>query len=447
MARALGISTSYVNLLEKNERSISVAVLLKLLEVYGVDWQEIAHDGQAKQLADLRAALLDPLFDSGRPDLSQLRAALAHCPDVASSLLTLHRAYQSLTEQLLSSAGRQGDSDTSMVIASSPEAQVHAFFRRRDNYFEGLEYAAEAMFSTDPPPPDEIYSWLKRQLRDEFGIEVRLRPVAELPHTLRHYDESRGVIHLSEALDHPNRVFQMLHVRCLVHNAGLLDRILEQSGISDTQGVVRCRVELANYFAAAALMPYDRFYEAARASKYDFDHLATRFGVSFEQACHRAITLRRPGAAGVPLFFLRVDHAGNVTKRLNSTEFALAEHGGACPRLEVHTCFRTPGRVVPQLVAMPDASQYAVFSRTVDRPSFTRHSQDKRLAVAIGCAVEHASSFGYADDLHLPAARPIEIGINCRVCPRAHCDQRAQQGLSLVTPIDANRRGATRYDT
>jgi hypothetical protein len=75
------------------------------------------------------------------------------------------------------------------------------------------------------------------------------------------------------------------------------------------------------------------------------------------------------GPQGVPFFFLRIDKAGNVTKRFNSTDFQLAEYGGACPRLDVHTSFRTPGRIVPQLVEMPDGSRFFVFSRTVDRPS------------------------------------------------------------------------------
>jgi predicted transcriptional regulator len=127
-------------------------------------------------------------------------------------------------------------------------------------------------------------------------------------------------------------------------------------------------VELANYFAAAVLMPYGQYLAEALASKYDFDHLATRFGVSFEQACHRATTLQRSGAQGVPFFFLRIDKAGNVTKRFNATDFHLAEYGGACPRLDVHTSFRMPGRIVPQFVEMPDTSQFFVFARTVDRP-------------------------------------------------------------------------------
>ncbi|WP_416897121.1 MAG: helix-turn-helix domain-containing protein [Minwuia sp.] len=444
MARLLGISTSYVNLLENNERSVSVSVLLKLLEVYRVDWRDITEDDQATQLADLRAALQDPLFEQDRPDLQQLRAALAHSPDLAACFLRLHGAYQSVSEHFLTLAEAGAAPD---MVNLSPEASVHAFFRRRDNHFEPLEDAARALTAGDMFPPDEIYSWIKRKLRDDLGIAVQLAPTGDLPQTLRRYDAQRRQVLLSEALDHPNRVFQLFHIVCLVQHEGLLDELLAEFGIEDERGQARCRVELANYFAAAALMPYDAFLAEARGSKYDFDHLATRFGVSFEQACHRAATLRRPGATGVPFFFLRVDRAGNVTKRFNSTKFHLAEHGGSCPRLEVHGCFRTPGRIVPQLVEMPDASKFVVFARTVDRPSFTRLAQDNRLAIAIGCPIEHAGEIGYADEMHLPAAHATEIGINCRICPRRHCDQRAQPALTTAGPVDTNLRGATRYES
>jgi len=444
MGRALGISTSYVNLLEKNERSVSVPVMLRLLEVYGVDWRDIAEDDDTAVLADLRAALQDPMFDQSRPDLAQLRAARIHSPDLATSLLKLHAAYLAVTERLMSVAGSDAAGE---MLAASPEAAVHAVFRRRSNHFEALEAAAGAFWGGEAPEADEVYPALKRRLRERLGVHVRLVPVSELPNTLRRYDDARREVLLSEALDHPNRVFQLVHVAGLLEHGALLDGLLAQSGIEEAQGRARCRVELANYLAAAVLMPYGRFLDEARGSKYDMDHLATRFGVSFEQACHRAATLQRPGAAGIPFFFLRLDRAGNVTKRFNSTDFHLAEHGGACPRLEVHGCFRTPGRIVSQLVEMPDKSQFFVFARTVDRPSFTRHQQDVRLAVAMGCAVEHAGGIGYADDLRLTGAHVTEIGINCRVCPRIACDQRAQPALVLSRPVDANRRGATRYDS
>ncbi len=445
MARALGISTSYVNLLEKNERSVSVPVLLKVMEAYGVDWRDIAKDDETSQLADIRAALQNPIFEAVRPDLPQLRAALTHSPDLADSFLRLHRAYLAVSDQLMSLAGTADASDA--VLPTSPESNVHNLFRKNQNHFPVLESAAEEFWSGQNVPADEVYTALKSRLRDKLGLMVRILPTDAMPNTLREYDEAGHEVRLSEAMDHPNRVFQLVHVAALIEQRDLLDGLLAQSGLEDARSRARYKVELTNYFAAAVLMPYRAFLAEAKASKYDFDHLATRFGVSFEQACHRTTTLQRPGAKGVPFFFLRIDKAGNVTKRFNATDFQLAEYGGACPRLEVHTSFRTPGRIVPQFVELPDSTQFFVFSRTVDRPIFTRHSQDVRLAVAMGCSVEHVAEIGYAEDLSITPAHMTKIGINCRFCPRMDCDQRAHQAVILSEPVDETRRGATRYST
>jgi hypothetical protein len=440
MARALGISASYVNLLENNERSVSVQVLLRLFEAYGVDWRDIAEDDAAGQLADLRAAMQDPLFAAARPDLAQMRAALVHAPDLSAAFLRLHRAYQAATDQLLSLSETEAPN-----LATTPEAAVHHVFRRNRNHFVELEKAAER-FWPSPVARDDIYAALKARLQAGVGVTVRLASVTELPGTLRQYDAGRREILLSEALDHINRIFQLVHMAGLLEQRPLFDMLVARSDIADPRGVARLRVELANYFAAAVLMPYDAYLAEARATKYDLDHLATRFGVSFEQACHRATTMQRDGAQGVPFFFMRIDKGGNVTKRFNATDFHLAEYGGACPRLDVHTSFRTPGRIVPQFVEMPDSTQYFVFSRTVDRPTFERHGQDNRLAVALGCMIEHAPRIGYAEAFTVTGARMTPIGINCRICPRANCDQRAHQAAILTQPVDEKRRGATRFD-
>ncbi len=441
MAKALGISASYVNLLENNERSVSVAILFRLMDTYGVDWRDIAEDDSATLLPELRTAIQDPLFTDTRPDLAQLRAALVHSPDLAQAFLRLHRAYHATSDQLQSLTEMSGQAPL-----ASPETAVHDVFRRHRNNFRELEEAAEAFWDGAEVERDEIYTVVKQRLRARVGVSVRLLRVEDMPYALRDYHEASREIRLSEALDHNNRIFQLVHMCALLERRELLDQLIQRSGLADPRGAARLRIELANYFAAAVLMPYDAFLAEARATKYDFDLLATRFSVSFEQACHRATTLQREGALGVPFFFLRIDKGGNVAKRFNATSFPLAEHGGACPRLDIHMSFRTPGRIVSQFVEMPDNSRFFVIARTVDRPTWARHAQDNRLAVAMGCAIEHVGEIGYAEPFLLSGAVMTPVGINCRVCPRTRCDQRAHQALVTPEPVNAMRRGATRFE-
>ena len=222
----------------------------------------------------------------------------------------------------------------------------------------------------------------------------------------------------------------------------------KESGITTQQVRARLQVELANYFAAAYLMPYIPFLQSAEAARYDLDRIATVFSVSFEQVCQRLTTLQRDGARGVPFFFLRVDKAGNVTKRFNSTSFHLAEFGGSCPVWNIHTAFYSPGVILPQFVEMPDGARFFTISRTVHRPVFNWETQDRRLTLALGCELNHADQIGYASKYNLADPTLFSpVGINCHLCPRQACSQRAHQPLFVDLPIDANRRGTTRYES
>jgi predicted transcriptional regulator/transcriptional regulator with XRE-family HTH domain len=446
MASALGISATYVNLLENNQRSLSLQVLMRFSDAYGVDWRELVEEDGANLLADLRNVVQDPIFGDDKPDLHELRSALDHCPKLARNMLRLHKTYRTLSERVLSNSTAEGDSST--VFGVTPESMVHDVFRKNRNHFPTLEAAAEDFRKGEDIATDEVYSYLKARLARKFGIAVIPTAVNDLPDTLRLYDEENRQILISDALDYPNRVFQLTHVLGLMEYGDTIDAVIERAEINEPRGQARCRVELANYFAAAMLMPYEDFLSAAHKNLYDFDHLAALFGVSFEQACHRATTLQRDGAQGVPFFFLRIDKAGNVTKRFNATSFHLAEHGGACPRWNIHLCFRTPGHTLSQFVEMPDGSKYFTINRTVDRPSTGHLSQDNRLAITLGCSIEHASKLVYASLYQLTDPNlTTPIGINCRLCPRQHCAQRAHQPIHLDLPIDENRRGSTRFES
>ncbi|MEM9433779.1 MAG: short-chain fatty acyl-CoA regulator family protein [Pseudomonadota bacterium] len=445
MARAIGVSAAYVNMLENNQRSLSVQVLMALEETYSIDWRELAGTDNQTKLKDLRSALQDPVLADKNIDIQELRSALDHAPGIVESLIRIQRNHRATLDRMMRSNARQ---DSDALMASSPEAVIYDFFRDHKNYFADLEKAAERLRREEPCEADEVHLLLKRRLTKNHGISVRIRPAEDMSSALRVFDRSRSELMLSEALNHQNRTFQLAHMLCLVELDTVLDSLIAKSGIDTDSGIARCQVELANYFAAAFLMPYRAFYQAAEDTYYDVDRLAAAFGVSFEQACHRLTTLHRRGSEGVPFFFLRIDRAGNVTKRFNATTFNLAEYGGSCPVWNIHSTFRLPGIVHPQFVEMPDGERFFTISRTTERPVFSHATQDRSLALALGCAIEHADRIGYARQFGTPSDREFSpIGISCHLCMRTACPQRAHQPLILDLPIDTDRRGGNRYES
>ncbi|SIT13130.1 hypothetical protein SAMN05421759_1198 [Roseivivax lentus] len=445
MARNLGVSPAYVNLLENNQRSVSVKVLMSLSEAYGVDARQLVQDGAAANLAELRAAVRDPIFSEAPPDLMELRAALDHAPKLVRFFLQLHENHHGLLETMRKFNAGDGATE---LHAVRPETAIHNYFREHLNHFPTLETAAEAARAAIGGDNDDLYANLKRHLRHAYGLRVEVAGTDAMQGTLRDFDEAAGVVLLCETLDHINRNFQLAHVLALVSCTHLLDELVAASGIATEPGRARCRVELANYVAAAILMPYDAVRARAEETRYDIDRIATRFAVSYEQVAQRLTTLQRAGAKGVPFFFLRIDTAGNVTKRFNATPFTLAEQGGSCTVWNIHRAFASPGEIIPQFVEMPDAGQFFTFSRTTTRPVVSRHEPARRLVVTLGCERDHAHRIGYATPFDPDAAQMVaKIGINCHICPRRDCDQRAHEPLHVSLPIDANRRGSTRYQS
>ena len=445
MAEALGLSASYINLLENNQRSLSVRVLMSISSVYGIDWRELTANEAAHRLADLRQAVQDPIFGDTVPDLQELRAAVDHAPILVEKFLQLYRGHHDALRGLMQVSDRGGTVD---LLLASPEAVIYDFFRDHGNHFPLLEAAAEEARARRPNTSEDHFLTLKDRLHQDHGIKVQIRTIDDIGEALRVYDQEHRVVNLSQALDLPNRCFQLAHILCLIECDALLTEILNSSGLSSPQALSRLKVELANYYAAAYLMPYAPFLKVAEHARYDVDRIATAFSTSFEQACQRLTTLQREGARGVPFFFLRFDKAGNVTKRFNATNFSLAEFGGACPVWNVQNAFYTPGVVLPQFVEMPEGDRFFTFARTVHRPVFNWETQDRRLALALGCELKYAGRIGYAAKFNLDDPDLFNpIGINCHLCPRQACSQRAHQPLFTELSYDANRRGSTRYES
>ncbi|MDQ3560678.1 MAG: helix-turn-helix domain-containing protein, partial [Pseudomonadota bacterium] len=62
MAADLGLSASYLNLIERNQRPLTVQVLLKLSRVYGIDVTEISREEGQGAFEALKEVFSDPLL-------------------------------------------------------------------------------------------------------------------------------------------------------------------------------------------------------------------------------------------------------------------------------------------------------------------------------------------------------------------------------------------------
>ena len=184
----------------------------------------------------------------------------------------------------------------------------------------------------------------------------------------------------------------------------------------------------------------------ARYERYDLDLLGHRFRTSFEQTAHRLTTLRRPGAEGVPLHMVRVDIAGNISKRFNASGLRFARFSGACPRWSVFEAFTTPGLIRTQLSQMPDGATYFWVARTVPREYGGYHAPRSVVAIAMGCEASRARELVYADGMNLDSREAVvPVGLTCRLCERTDCEQRAFPPLQHPLKVNANVRGVSFY--
>ena len=432
-AARLGVSLPYLNQMENNNRPVSTSVVLGLAREFGFDVTELGAGDDERLVTDMREALADPVFPDDVP-LADLRLTAANAPALARAFLALHRAYRDGDERLASLDTALGLSGLS---APSPWEEVRDFFHYCDNYIDAVDRAAETFVGR---MKTDLDAGLAR-----FWQDRNVRVTLEDTPRLRRFDARAGHLILSDRAPLPTRRFQMLHQAALVSQGKLLDATLDLARFSSDDARAVARTGLANYFAGAALMPYTTFRAAAQDMRHDLERLARRFGASLEQVAHRLSTLQRPGAKGVPFFFVRVDRAGQITKRHSATRLQFARFGGACPLWNVHAAFETPGRMLRQLAETPDGVRYFCLARDVSSSGGSFDAPTRRHAIALGCELRHAERLVYSDGIDL-ARPPDPIGISCRICPRVACHQRAVPPLEQPLRIDPNDRGTLPYE-
>ncbi len=436
-ADKLGVSLPYLNQMENNHRPVSAGVVLALAQEFGLDVTELTVGEGERLVSDMREALADPVFARSTPPLADLRLAASNAPALAHAFLDLHRAYRQSHERLASLDEALGREDAGLRV--SPWEEVRDFFHYCDNYVDAIDRAAEHFILSAGARKDVLIT-AAEALRKR-GIDVQFSDNSPL----RAFDPAARRLDLSARAAAPTQRFQMLYQVALQTQNELLEATLDLARFETPEARNIAKIGLANYFAGAALMPYRAFLEAAQKTRHDLERLSDLFGASIEQVAHRLSTLQRPGAKGVPFFFVRVDQAGTITKRHSATRLQFARFGGACPLWNVHRAFETPGHFLRQLAETPDGVRYLCLSRDVSKPGGAFLAPVRRYAIGLGCEITHAASLVYSDGLDLKG-RFEPIGISCRICERRDCHQRSVPPLERRLRVDPDRRGLLPYD-
>ncbi|MEW1864421.1 short-chain fatty acyl-CoA regulator family protein [Streptomyces sp. NPDC088194] len=448
LARALGISTSYLNQIEHSQRPLTAPVLLRIAEVLGVEPEFFSEAAEERLGTDLRTALGDEATDVSVPAEEVAEVVRDH-PEVARALVALHRRYRDAAEQVAALASADAPaSRISTLPPAEPHDEVRDFFYAHHNHFGQLDSAAErAARSWGLDSARTAADVLRRRLAERHHVTV-VQATRRRSADVRHFDAARGLLILSPWLTDGRQAFQLATQIALLEHRPLLDTLIDSADLTSPQSEDLALIGLANYFAGALLMPYTAFRAAAEEVRYDIELLQARFGVGFETVCHRLSTLQRSGnrARGVPFSFLRVDRAGNVSKRQSATDFHFSRFGGTCPLWTVYAAFSSPGRILTQVAEMPDGKRYFWVARTVSRGGAGHHAPRAEFAVALGCELRHAHRLVYAEGIALDDPRAATpIGLGCRICERRDCAQRARPPAGGRLAVDPDRRTYVPY--
>lgn len=446
LAQKLGISPSYLNLIEHNRRPLSAPLLIKLAQLFSLDLKVFAGEDDGHLAGDLMEALGDPIFDGYELSPSEVRELALTAPNLARAVLALYDAYQTARDTSNSLAAKMFDGEelTAMESSQLPSEEVSNLIQRNQNYFPEFEEGAERLRRDGSLDDRDLYWALVRYLEAQHRVEVRIETVSTMRGAIRRFDGERRILRLSELLRRGSRNFQLAHQIGLLSQSDTLDKIARDQSLTMSESRALCRVVLANYFAGAVLMPYQPFLDAARSERYDLELLGHRFRTSFEQVCHRLTTLRRPGAEGIPFHLVRVDVAGNISKRFSGSGMRFARYSGACPRWNVYAAFLTPGMIRVQISRLPDGTTYFDVARTLRKGGGGFHSPQAMQAIGIGCEIRYAREMVYAEGMHLDEHSPaVPVGVTCRLCQRMDCEQRAFPALQHPLKVQEDVRGAS----
>ncbi|MGL4305623.1 MAG: acetate metabolism transcriptional regulator RamB [Mycobacteriaceae bacterium] len=443
LAQRLEISPSYLNQIEHDVRPLTVAVLLRITEIFDVDTSFFSSQDNTRLIAELREVAMDTDLglDTDPQEIAEI--ASAH-PRMARALVTMHRRYRNTTAQLAAATEDRFSDGSGSGSITMPHEEVRDYFYQRHNYLHELDTAAEELTVRMRMHRGDVAGEIANRLQTVHGVHI-VRRIDLGENVLHRFDRDTRVLEISSHLSSGQQVFKFAAELAYLECGDLLTKMVDDGAFTSESSRSLAFLGLANYFSAATVLPYGQFHDVAENFRYDIERLSAFFSVSYETICHRLSTLQRPRQRGVPFSFVRVDRAGNMSKRQSATGFHFSSSGGTCPLWNVYETFAYPGKISTQIAQMPDGRSYLWVARTVERRASRYGQSGKTFAIGLGCEVRHANRLIYSEGLNLDSGNATPIGAGCRVCERDNCPQRAFPALGKDLDIDEHRSTVSPY--
>jgi predicted transcriptional regulator/DNA-binding XRE family transcriptional regulator len=442
VARHLGVSPAYLNLIEKGKRTVQLPLLWKALALYEVEMEAFMASVGERRAPDALARLLDePLLRSlglNDEDLADFSGE----PRRTATLVALFNLYKNTRTQLehvvaqLDAHKSQLPQKGGAPLGYSPFDEVTDFLQAHKNWFPELEEEVNRI--------RRDHRLERRVNSDELVAILRARKVRVemVPpgrgSVVRRYDPRRRTLTFSTALLEQPLKFQLgatIGLRVL-DDTRLDERLAAAFKPRHAETARLIKIHLANYFAGALLLPYGEFLGEVQRTRYDIEALANLFEMSYEAVAHRVCNLADPKRPGIPMHFVRCDVAGNISKRYSATGLRFPEGTGSCAKWAVHLAFLNPSVITRQYSVMPDGGTYFCFAKVAIQPHQGSVVRGTTYSIGLGTHADLAKHLAYADDFPYHPKMAIPVGVTCKFCERADCNQRAAPSYKFAFNVD-----------
>ena len=446
LSEQIGISASYLNLIESGKRNIDSNLIIKICSELRINVSDLTSKSDLNLENDISELLSDEIFEDLDILGPEVKDLVASNPKMAKALIKLGDNFKQKDHDIVNKVENISGKIIDSRRAAFPGEVIADFLQENRNYFPKLEGFANKIFQEVKQNNRTRYIALCEFLKRKYGVQVKdVIPEEGKPFS-KIYKEKEKVLLLS---DYISLETKKLYAAAQIAHIGAKDQInfyLSNFKFPSNEAKELSRIALLNYCGAAILMPYELFHKECKNLKYDLELLQNTFATSFEQVAHRVTCLQDPKLPGIPFHFLRVDVAGNISKRLSLSGIEIPRYGGACPRWNVYSAFSRPGVIQAAVSKMSNGEKYVCIARTVEK-GVGRYGQKKSmLSIGLGCEAKYAKDFIYTENLDLNDKKSeLPIGVSCRTCDRLDCSQRAFPPLHKKFDVDVNARGVSVY--